>query len=88
MRTCHEDTEREQMYSSTISLTSAIYGDGWLTSRSGRFTPRNDPGPIVQEAGWAQGIICRGVENLANILTENYIDTFYNRPSYPYKRNI
>jgi hypothetical protein len=25
---------------------------GWLTPRYDRFTPRNDPVPIVQEAGW------------------------------------
>jgi len=29
----------EQRYSSTPSLTSALDGGGWLTPRSGRFTP-------------------------------------------------
>jgi len=29
------------------------------------FTPRKDPVPIVQEAGWAPGPIWTGVENLA-----------------------
>ena len=38
---------------STVSLTSAINGGGWLTPRLGRFTPRNDSVPIVKEAGWA-----------------------------------
>jgi hypothetical protein len=28
---------------------------GWLTPRPGRFTPGNDPEPIVQEAGKPQG---------------------------------
>ena len=28
------------------------------------FTPRKDPVPIVQEAGWAPGPVCTGVENL------------------------
>ena len=27
--------------------------------------PREDPVPIVQEAGWAPGLICTGAENLA-----------------------
>ena len=29
------------------------------------FTPRNDPVPIVQEAGWAPGPVWTGAENLA-----------------------
>jgi hypothetical protein len=29
------------------------------------FTPRKDPVPIVQEAGWAPGPVWTGVENLA-----------------------
>jgi hypothetical protein len=33
--------------------------------RSGRFTPGNDPVPIVQEAGWAPGPVWTGAENLA-----------------------
>jgi hypothetical protein len=28
---------------------------GWLTARPGRFTPGNDPVPVVQEAGETQG---------------------------------
>jgi hypothetical protein len=35
----------------TLSLTSALDGVGWLTPRPGRFTPGNDPVPVVQEAG-------------------------------------
>jgi hypothetical protein len=27
----------------------------WSTPRPGRFTPGNDPVPIVQKAGWAPG---------------------------------
>jgi hypothetical protein len=50
--------------SSTISLTSALDGGGWSTPRPGRFTPRNDPVPIVQEAQWAPGPVT-GTENLA-----------------------
>jgi hypothetical protein len=33
--------------------------------RPGRFTPRKDPVPIVQEAGWAPGPVWTGAENLA-----------------------
>jgi hypothetical protein len=53
------------MYSSTLSLTSALDGGGWSTPRSGRFTPGNDPVPIVQEAGWAPRPVWTGAENLA-----------------------
>ena len=28
------------------------------------FTPGKDPVPIVQEAGWAQGLVWTGVKNL------------------------
>ena len=34
-----------------LSLTSALHGGGWLKLRPCRFTPDNDPVPIVQEAG-------------------------------------
>jgi hypothetical protein len=48
--TGHESPEREQRYSSTLSLTSALDGGGWSTPRPGRFNHANDPVPIVQEA--------------------------------------
>ena len=54
------------MYSSTLSLTSALDGGGWSTPRPGRFTPGKDPVPIVQEAGWAPGSVWAGAENLAS----------------------
>ena len=38
-RTGYEDPEGKYMYSSTLSLTSALDGSGWLTPRPGRFTP-------------------------------------------------
>ena len=47
--TCHEDTDRTYKHSCTLSLTSALGGGGWLTPRPGRFTPRNDSIPVVQE---------------------------------------
>jgi hypothetical protein len=41
------------MYSSILSLTSAIDGVGLSTPRPCRFTPRKrDPVPIVQETAW------------------------------------
>ena len=53
------------MYSSTLPSTSALDRDGWSTPRPGSFTPRKDPVPIVQEAGWAPGPVWTGAENLA-----------------------
>jgi len=41
------------MYSSTLSLTSALDASGWSTPRPGRFAPEKDPVPVVKEAGWA-----------------------------------
>ena len=39
---------------------------GWVsTPRPGRFTPGNDPLPIVQGAGRAPGLVWTGAENLA-----------------------
>jgi hypothetical protein len=40
---------------------------GWGASVMPRplFTPRKDPAPIVQEAGWAPGPVWTGAENLA-----------------------
>ena len=51
------------MYSSTLSLTSALDGDWWSTPRPGRFTPGKDPVPIV--AGWVPVAVWTGAENVA-----------------------
>ena len=54
------------MCNSSLSLTSALCGCGWLTPRPGRFTPRaKDPVPIVQESGWAPGHVWTGAETFA-----------------------
>ena len=53
------------MYSSTLPLTSALYGGGWSAPRLGCFTPSKDPVPTVQEAGWATRPVWTGTENLA-----------------------
>jgi len=43
----HERPEGKLKYSSTLSLTSALNAGGWSVPRSSRFTPRNNPAPIV-----------------------------------------
>jgi hypothetical protein len=55
-----------ETYSSILSLTLALNGGGWLTSRSDGFDLR-EKGPIsiVQKSGWVQGPIGKGVENFA-----------------------
>jgi len=53
------------MCSSTLSLTSALDGGGWSTSRPGHFTPRKYPVPNVQEASWTPGQTWTGAEDLA-----------------------
>jgi hypothetical protein len=50
-----------QLYS--IS-NSALGGGGWSATFPSRFTPRKDPVPIVQEAGWAPGPVWTGAKNL------------------------
>ena len=61
-RRSHEGPDEVCMYSCTLSLTSALDGGACLTSRPARFTPGNDPVPIVQEAG----PVWMGAENLAS----------------------
>jgi hypothetical protein len=52
------------MYSSTLSLTSALDGGGWLTPRPSLYPRETDPVPIVQVAGWAPGPVWTGAEDL------------------------
>jgi hypothetical protein len=53
-RTGHESLEREQMYSSTLSLTSALNGGGVVNvSPRPLYLQEREPVPIVFEAGWA-----------------------------------
>ena len=54
---------KAQRFSSTLSLTSALDGGGWLTPRPCRFTPEKGTVPIVQEAEWASGPVWMGAEN-------------------------
>jgi hypothetical protein len=54
--TVHEGLEREKKYSPTLSLTSALDGDGRLRSRPGRSTPgKMEPVLILQDLGEPQG---------------------------------
>jgi len=47
-------------------MNTALEGGEGSASRPGRFfTPGKDPVPIVQEAGWAPGLVWTGAENLA-----------------------
>ena len=64
-RTDHEDPEGKQRCSSTLSLTSSLDGIGLSTPRPGRLTPGKEPLPIIQDAGWAPGLVWTGAENLA-----------------------
>jgi hypothetical protein len=50
------DPQGEYRYSSTLSLTSAIDGDGWLTPRPGPFaTGKKTRYPLYQRLGGPQG---------------------------------
>jgi len=53
-----------QMYSSTMSLTSALDGDGWLTPRAGRLTPGRDPIRLVQKPGSDPAPVWTATEDL------------------------
>ena len=48
-----------------LYLFSVLDGGRWSQPRPNRSTPRNDPVPTVQEAGWAPGLVWMGAENLA-----------------------
>jgi hypothetical protein len=52
------------MYSSTLSLTSALDGGALSALYPGRFTPGKHPAPIVQEAGWTPGPVWTSAKNL------------------------
>ena len=46
-RSGHEGPKREWMYSTALSLTSALDEGGWSTPRPGHFIPWTDPVPII-----------------------------------------
>jgi hypothetical protein len=53
--TCDEGTEGEQICKSTLSLTSALGGCGWLTPRPGRFNRGMIRYPLYMRLGGLQG---------------------------------
>jgi hypothetical protein len=53
------------MYSSTLSLTSALDGAWVVNATLRRFRPGKDPVAIVHEAGWTPGRVWTAAENLA-----------------------
>ena len=64
IKTGHENSEGEYMYSSILSLSKAIYGGGRGTQCLGRFTPANVTTPIVLE-GEGPRVGLDGCKNLA-----------------------
>jgi hypothetical protein len=80
------------MDSYTLSLTSALDGDGCSTPRSSPFAYEKDPVPIVQETGWVLGSVWTGAKNL--VLTEIRSpdrpahSELQNRLSYPGPRSV
>jgi hypothetical protein len=55
-RAGHEGPEGDEIYSSTLSLTSALDADGWSKPRPGRFTPRKENRyPFYRRLGGFQG---------------------------------
>jgi len=46
--------------------TATEGGEGTASCPGSLFTPRKEPVPIVQEAGWAPGPVWTGAENLAS----------------------
>jgi hypothetical protein len=55
-RTGREDPDGEQKYTSTVSLTSALDGGGWLMLRRGRFTPgKETQNPFYRRLDGPQG---------------------------------
>jgi hypothetical protein len=60
--TYHDDTEGEQRYSYTLSLTKEGERAGSLKLPPSHFKPKNNQGTTVQKAGWDPGLVwpCAG----------------------------
>ena len=61
----HEGTEGKQMYSYTLSLTSALDGVDLQRHAPAALPAGKNLVPIVQEAAWYPGTVWTGAENLA-----------------------
>jgi hypothetical protein len=57
--------QREGRGIAVLFLDLGTRRGGWSAPRPGCFTPRKDPVPIVQEAGWAPGPVWTVAKNLA-----------------------
>ena len=53
------------MYSSTLSLTLALDGVCGQRRAPAALPPEKEPVPIVQETGWAPGLVWTGSENFS-----------------------
>jgi hypothetical protein len=54
-----------QMIHWLLQITHLTHSEGLrLTLHHDHFTSRNEPVPIIYEAGWASGLVLMGVENL------------------------
>ena len=62
--TCHEGTEGELKYTSTLPLTSMLHGGGWLTPQPRCSTLARHLVPIIQDAWWVPCPVWMGAENL------------------------
>jgi len=52
--TCYGGTEREERYSSILSLTMVLYRGGWLTPRPLLLAPAKESSTTTEwDAGWA-----------------------------------
>jgi hypothetical protein len=63
-RTGLKNTDREQRYSSTLSLISVKKGGRWLTTPRPLYPQGKGPLLTVQKSGWAPGPVWTGAENL------------------------
>jgi hypothetical protein len=64
-RTGHVIPEEEEVYSSTLSLTLALDGDGMVRPCPGCFNPgETDMVPFVKENGWVPVLVWTGAEYL------------------------
>jgi len=64
-KTGHGSPDGEYRHSSTLSLTSALDGEGGQRHVPAAFPQERDPVPIVQETEWTPGPVWKGAENIA-----------------------
>lgn len=57
-------TQREEQTYSSVFTSFVLEGGGWSPPHPSHFTPRPEPLPIGQEAGWGAGLVWTGAENV------------------------